>query len=183
MSVFLGRGYWHAIVCDGMGGHVGGAQASALAVRAVHEYLSSTSEDLPTAIEKAIQHANQSIYDAARKDHRLMGMGTTIVLAALTETHCHIAHVGDSRVYLVRKGQVEAITRDHTMVNLFVDAELLTPEDAATHPEAHVLSRSLGVERHVDVEVGAPVALQADDAYFLCSDGVHGIVPYFFHAF
>ncbi len=175
-GAFSFPGFTLGIVCDGMGGHVGGAQASALAVRAVHEYLSSTSEDLPTAIEKAIQHANQSIYDAARKDHRLMGMGTTIVLAALTETHCHIAHVGDSRVYLVRKGQVEAITRDHTMVNLFVDAELLTPEDAATHPEAHVLSRSLGVERHVDVEVGAPVALQADDAYFLCSDGVHGIV-------
>jgi serine/threonine protein phosphatase PrpC len=175
-GLFSFPGFTLGIVCDGMGGHVGGAQASALAVRAVHEYLSDTTEDLPRAIEKAIQHANQAIYDAARKDHRLMGMGTTIVLAAATEDQCYIAHVGDSRAYLVRSSRVEPLTRDHTMVNLFVDAELLTPEDAATHPEAHVLSRSLGVERQVDVEVAEPIALEAGDSFFLCSDGVHGVV-------
>lgn len=175
-GTFSFPGFTLGVVCDGMGGHVGGAQASALAVRAVHDYLASSTDDLQVAIERAVLHANQAIYDAARKDHRLMGMGTTIVLAAITDTHCYIAHVGDSRAYLVRDSKVEPLTRDHTMVNLFVDAELLTPEDAATHPEAHVLSRSLGVERQVDVEVSSPVEMQPGDAFFLCSDGVHGVV-------
>ena len=116
------------------------------------------------------------IYEAARKNHRLMGMGTTVVAAVITTDTCYLGHVGDSRAYLVRKGVVTQLTRDHTMVNLFVDAELLSPEDAATHPEAHVLSRSLGVERQVDVELSDPIALDGGDVVFLCSDGVHGVV-------
>jgi serine/threonine protein phosphatase PrpC len=166
-----------AVVCDGMGGHVGGAQASALAVRTLHDAMAK-SEDQPLdkALERAGQKANQVIYEAARKNHRLMGMGTTLVAAAVTETHAYVVHVGDSRAYLIRNGEVSQVTRDHTMVNLFVDAELLTPEDAATHPEAHVLSRSLGVERQVDVEIAEAITLQRGDVLFLCSDGVHGVV-------
>jgi protein phosphatase len=168
--------YTVAIVCDGMGGHVGGGQASALAVHAVLEYLENAGDMAPDqALTAALQHTNQAIYEAARNDHRLMGMGTTIVAAILTEDTAWIAHVGDSRAYLIRAGEVEQVTRDHTMVNLFVDAELLTPEDAATHPEAHVLSRSLGVERQVDVDLAEPIAIQAGDAIFLCSDGIHGV--------
>ncbi len=160
-----------------MGGHVGGAQASSLAVRTVYESLMKMEIDnIPKALEEALQTTNQTIYEAARKNHRLMGMGTTIVAAAITDSTAHFAHVGDSRAYLVREGSVQQITRDHTMVNLFVDAELLTPEDAATHPEAHVLSRSLGVERQVDVEISDPLTMQPDDVVFLCSDGVHGVV-------
>ena len=165
------------IVCDGMGGHVGGAQASSLAVRSIYESLMGMEIDsVPKALEEALQATNQAIYEAARKNHRLMGMGTTVVAAAVTDDQAWFAHVGDSRAYLVRDGSVQQLTRDHTMVNLFVDAELLTPEDAATHPEAHVLSRSLGVERQVDVEVSDSVPMQSDDVIFLCSDGVHGVV-------
>lgn len=166
-----------AVVCDGMGGHVGGAHASAIAVRTIHDVLQGMDvSDIQTALETALTRANQAIYEAARKNHRLMGMGTTVVAAAVTDDRAYLAHVGDSRGYLLRGGQVKQITRDHTMVNLFVDAELLTPEDAATHPEAHVLSRSLGVERTVDVELTDPVALEPDDVIFLCSDGVHGVI-------
>ena len=166
-----------AIVCDGMGGHVGGAQASAIAVRTIHDTLHELGGmDIASALEEAVGRANQAIYEAARKNHRLMGMGTTVVAAAITDERAYLAHVGDSRAYLLRGGQVQQVTRDHTMVNLFVDAELLTPEDAATHPEAHVLSRSLGVERTVDVELTDPVELQSDDVIFLCSDGVHGVI-------
>src|SRR5690606_15112595 len=130
--------------------------------------------DVPKALREAIQAANLAIYEAARRNHRLTGMGTTVVLAALTDEVAWFGHVGDSRAYLVRGGTVRQMTRDHTMVNLLVDAELLTPEDAATHPEAHVLSRSLGVERQVDVEISDPVPLEPEDVVFLCSDGVHG---------
>ncbi len=166
-----------AVVCDGMGGHVGGAQASALAVRTIYDVLSGIdTTDIPGALTKALEAANQAIYEAARKNHRLMGMGTTVVAAAVTDDMAYLAHVGDSRAYLVRGTQVRQITRDHTMVNLFVDAELLTPEDAATHPEAHVLSRSLGVERTVDVELSEPMPMEPDDVVFVCSDGVHVVV-------
>lgn len=166
-----------AIVCDGMGGHVGGAQAAALAIRTIHDSLRQADvSDVPKALREAIQAANLAIYEAARRNHRLTGMGTTVVLAALTDEVAWFGHVGDSRAYLVRGGTVRQMTRDHTMVNLFVDAELLTPEDAATHPEAHVLSRSLGVERQVDVEISDPVPLEPEDVVFLCSDGVHGVI-------
>lgn len=177
-GVFEFDGYVLAIVCDGMGGHVGGAQASALAVRTVHEVMSKAdSADFGDALRRALEQANQVIYEAARKNHRLMGMGTTAVAAVVSDDgFVHIGHVGDSRAYLINEGQAIQVTRDHTMVNLFVDAELLTPEDAATHPEAHVLSRSLGVERQVEVELSAPIELADADVIFLCSDGVHGVV-------
>jgi serine/threonine protein phosphatase PrpC len=165
-------------VCDGMGGHVGGAQAAALAIRTLHDVFGRQVDaaGAPGALKVSIEHANQAIYEAARKNYRLMGMGTTIVAAVLDGDTLHVAHVGDSRAYLVRGEEVTCLTRDHTMVNLFVDAELLSPEDAATHPEAHVLSRSLGVERSVDVDVHPPLITQTGDRFILCSDGVHGVL-------
>lgn len=179
-GVFPFDGHTLAIVCDGMGGHVGGAQASTLAVRTIHEVMSNVTSDYGNALRTALERANQAIYEAARKNHRLMGMGTTAVAAVVTDDgSVHIAHVGDSRAYLINEGQAVQITRDHTMVNLFVDAELLSPEDAATHPEAHVLSRSLGVERQVEVELSEPIELADNDVIFLCSDGVHGVVTDF----
>jgi serine/threonine protein phosphatase PrpC len=176
-GVFDFPDYTLAIVCDGMGGHVGGAHASTLAVRTIHDTMRElVGRPVEQALEEAISRTNVVIHEASRKNHRLNGMGTTVVAAVLTRDTLYLAHVGDSRAYLVRRGQVQQLTRDHTMVNLFVDAELLSPEDAATHPEAHVLSRSLGVERQVDVELSDPIPLLAGDVVFLCSDGVHGIV-------
>lgn len=172
-----------AVVCDGMGGHVGGAQASALCVRTVHDFIAANLR-LPDRelLRLCLEEANQVIYEAARKNHRLQGMGTTAVVALLRVAgagagELTVAHVGDSRAYLVRPGETpRALTRDHTMVNLFVDAELLSPEDAATHPEAHVLSRSIGVERAVDVEIEAPIAMSDGDVVMLCTDGLHNVI-------
>ena len=166
-----------AVVCDGMGGHVGGAQASALAVRTIHDSLKATNNsNVQEALRQAVQAANTAIYEEARKNYRLMGMGTTCVVTVLTDDTVYIAHVGDSRVYLLRQGEMRSLTRDHTMVNLFVDAELLSPQDAATHPEAHVLSRSLGVERSVDVELQSPLTIRPGDRLMLATDGVHRVV-------
>ncbi len=166
-----------ALVCDGMGGHAGGGQASAMAVRIIHdkaqELVGVAAQQL---LEAAITDANRQIYDMSRRSHRLMGMGTTVVVALIERDVVHIAHVGDSRAYLVRDDQAQQLTRDHTMVNLFVEAELLSPEDAASHPEAHVLARSLGVERTVDVEHHEPFEARADDTIVLCSDGIHGLL-------
>ncbi|MCB9662561.1 MAG: serine/threonine-protein phosphatase [Alphaproteobacteria bacterium] len=176
-GVFELHGFTVLVVCDGMGGHVGGRQASSIAVRTIHDELAAyQGNDVRSALRRAIEAANRAIYEMARKNYRLMGMGTTCVAAAVQGNVAHVAHVGDSRCYLVREGQIRAVTRDHTMVNLFVDAELLSPEDAATHPEAHVLSRSLGVERQVEVDLAEPLNLQTGDRVLLCSDGVHGVI-------
>lgn len=176
-GVFEFPAFTLVVVCDGMGGHVGGRQASSLAVRTIHDELKAyTGTDVRAALRRAIEAANRTIYETARKNYRLMGMGTTAVAAIVQGQTAHIAHVGDSRAYLLRDGQLRALTRDHTMVNLFVDAELLSPEDAATHPEAHVLSRSLGVERQVEVDLSEPLPIQLGDRLLLCSDGVHGVL-------
>lgn len=163
------------VVCDGTGSHVAGGRASALAVRTIHEHLKDarSGDDLGAALRTAVEAANRTIFEAARKNYRLMGMGTTCVAALVTDSVLRVAHVGDSRAYLIRDDVAEALTRDHTMVNLFVDAELLSPEDASTHPEAHVLSRTLGVERQVEVDVGPPTPIAGADRLMLCSDGVH----------
>lgn len=166
-----------AMVCDGMGGHFGGKHASALGIKVVHDTIESADPEisLKESLREAIQRANKAIYDASRRSHELIGMGTTIAAVAIRGGKAIVAHVGDSRVYLVRGDEVAQLTRDHTMVNLFVDAELLTPEDAESHPEAHVLSRSLGVERVVEVEFQEDLDLVDGDALLVCSDGVHGV--------
>lgn len=165
------------IVCDGMGGHAGGDQASAIAVRVIHDTLREH-DNLPLeqALSDAVQTANRTIYDVSRKVRRLLGMGTTVAAIAVRGSQAWIAHVGDSRVYRVRGRNAELLTRDHTMVNLFVDAELLSAEDAHSHPEAHILARSVGVDRHVDVDVAGPIDLRSGDILFACSDGVHGSI-------
>lgn len=178
-GIFAFPGFTLAIVCDGMGGHHGGAHASALAVRTIYDAVRELSGQMSPrdALIEAVRRANQTIYDTSRRSHRLMGMGTTVAAAVITdEDEAHIVHVGDSRVYIVRGGEAAQLTRDHTMVNLFVEAELLSPEDAASHPEAHVLSRSLGVERQVEVEVQEPIPVEYADTFVLCSDGVHGVL-------
>lgn len=165
-----------AVVCDGMGGHVGGAVASALATREIYEHMAGAHGDPQSELQTAIERANTAVYDRSRKSRRLMGMGTTAVVALVREGALIVAHVGDSRAYFSRGGEAESITRDHTMVNLFVDAELLSPEDAASHPEAHVLARSLGVERAVEVDVQDLLPFEPGDTVILCSDGVHGFI-------
>jgi len=176
-GLFVFDGFTLAIVCDGMGGHVGGAEASAIAVRTIWEQMTEQQgRPVGSALQKAIVAANEAIYEAARKYRRYMGMGTTVVAVALEGNVAHIAHVGDSRLYALRDGEAHLLTRDHTMVNLFVEAELLSPEDAAAHPEAHVLARSLGVEPTVEVDLQDPLELEPGDVLVLCSDGVHGPV-------
>ncbi|MFT7519310.1 MAG: serine/threonine protein phosphatase PrpC, partial [Kiritimatiellia bacterium] len=175
-GVFELQGMVLGIVCDGVGSHDGGAQASVLAVRALVEALQNPTGDASKDLQEAISSANRTIYEAGRKSHRLMGMGTTVAAVAIQDGIATIAHVGDSRVYLVRDGVARAMTRDHTMVNMFVDNELLSPEDAESHPEAHVLARSLGSERRVEVEVQHGVQLQDGDVLLVCTDGIHGVL-------
>ncbi|TVQ90937.1 MAG: serine/threonine-protein phosphatase [Deltaproteobacteria bacterium] len=163
------------LVCDGQGSPSAASQASTIATLAILEAVSHTQSEPGEALTEALLSANRAIYEEARKNHRLMGMSTSVVAILIADSAAYVAHVGNCRAYLSNGGQGQILTRDHTMVNMFVDNELLSPEDAASHPEAHVLSRTLGAERQVEVDLQV-VDLADGDVIILCSDGVHRYV-------
>jgi PPM family protein phosphatase len=162
-------------VADGLGGHAAGEIASALAIGPLEaldgrEYACA---DLAAALAAAVREGNAAVYrDAeAHPDHH--GMGTTVTAAVVCDGRAHLAHVGDSRAYLLRPGgDLRQLTTDHGPVAEAVAAGLLTPEQAAVHPERSLLSRVVGLEPDVTVDVYDPVGLGAGDRLLLCSDGL-----------
>ncbi|TVR01005.1 MAG: hypothetical protein EA398_10895 [Deltaproteobacteria bacterium] len=173
-------GVFFLIVCDGMGGHNGGSTASRLAVQTIEQTLEAEQGDIPARMTAAISKANLRIFQWARRDPALYGMGTTVVLLAMDRQSgfAHLAHVGDSRAYLLRDNVFERLTRDHTMVQRLVDDGLLTPEAAENHPHSNIISRSLGGGETVEVEHHPdPISMRNGDIFLLCSDGLTGMVP------
>ncbi|HUX08102.1 MAG TPA: Stp1/IreP family PP2C-type Ser/Thr phosphatase [Acidobacteriota bacterium] len=165
------------VVCDGMGGAVGGKTASGIAAEAIPEvYYSSNHSHASAALEEAIRDANRRIFKRAKDEPDLSGMGTTTVAAAISGGKALIAHVGDSRCYLIRDGEIGQVTEDHTIVQKMVSEGLLTPEQARNHPEGHILSRSVGVAADLEIDLQEPIELREGDALLLCSDGLTGLV-------
>ncbi|RYZ57897.1 MAG: serine/threonine-protein phosphatase, partial [Proteobacteria bacterium] len=167
-----------AVVCDGMGGHAGGKEASALASATVFEEVDAAPEgESPAgALKRAIEIANRKVYALGQS-----GMhgrpGSTIVALLFHKAGAEVAHVGDSRIYLVRGVECMQITRDHSAVQLMVDAGVLTPEQAKVHPEANKITRALGIEAEVDVEVRPhPFPYAPGDTFVLCSDGLSDLL-------
>ena len=172
-------GVEYYIVCDGMGGHAGGSTASRLGVVTIEETLgTSEATDIPGKITEAVKAANSAIHAKALQRPELRGMGTTVVMVAVEhETRtAYFAHVGDSRGYRLRKDEFRRFTRDHTMVQRLIDDGILSEEDAENHPNANVISRSLGGKPNVDVEIGEPFTVEEGDIFLLCSDGLYGLV-------
>lgn len=165
------------IVADGMGGHRGGATASRLAAETVKaQYLGSETSDIPTALRDSLVRANARIYSEAQSNPDLRGMGTTTSVLAVRNDKGWLAHVGDSRIYLVREGEIRQLTDDHSLVATMVREGLLTSAEAETHPRRNVLQRSMGVAEDVEVDVRGPIDLREGDTFILCSDGLHGVV-------
>jgi len=180
------------VVCDGMGGGNAGEIASALAVEAIHEHLAEAARhaDLPligpcddtvaaptNRLASAIRAANDVIHRESwsKPDHA--GMGTTVVAALLHEEVLAIAHVGDSRLYLIRKGTIQAITTDHSWVSEQILKGAMTEEEAECSPRRNIVTRALGVESRVDVEL-TEVPVKGGDMLLLCSDGLtRGVSP------
>ncbi len=169
------------VVCDGMGGVQGGEFASQLAVQAVRESLSRNSDEtLSTLLLSAVEKANESIFQH-RENGNYSSMGTTLVAALIDTFKGSIIHIGDSRAYLVRNRKLEQLTRDHTYVQEWVEKGTLSESEALDHPQAHVLSRCLGVAQTV-----SPVVLsfsilplnsgETEEKLVLASDGLHRIV-------
>jgi protein phosphatase len=165
------------IVADGMGGHRGGATASRLAGETVKaQFLGSETTDIAIALRDSLARANARIYTEAQANPDLRGMGTTTSALAVRGTEAWFAHVGDSRIYLVRGDEIKQLTDDHSLVASMVREGLLTSKEAETHPRRNVLQRSMGVAEDVEIDVRGPFQMREGDTFILCSDGLHGLV-------
>ena len=165
------------VVADGMGGHQGGQTASRLAVQAVGDsFAAALSQTDPAAmLQSAIHAACAAVFEAASQDPALQGMGTTLTTLWVQGAKAFVGHVGDSRCYLVRQGQIAQITDDHSLVNEQIKLGLMTPEEARDSHLKNIITRSVGFERSVAVDV-FEVDLEPNDRLLLCSDGLTNLV-------
>jgi serine/threonine protein phosphatase PrpC len=169
------------VVSDGMGGHRGGALAAELTVRTLRDQLAALSANdtsFNEQVRQAFVAANNAVYRERRPDNpETRDMGATAVALITEGERILVGHVGDSRAYLWRKrGGLQRLTRDHTRVRKMLDAGIITPEQAAVHPDASVLDRAIGHLATVEVDVSAWMALRPGDMVLLCSDGLCGYV-------
>ncbi len=163
------------IVADGMGGHHRGDVAS---ITFVEEVLSRLVERKKTsfirdAISEAVSAANDIIYRLSRSEDEAKIMGTTAVICILKDNRYHIGWAGDSRAYILRKGKLLQVTRDHSHVQTLVDSGIITEKEARKHPERNVISRAIGTEESVETDHVEGDILPGD-IFLLCTDGVHG---------
>ena len=179
------------IVADGMGGHAAGEVASKMAVETVSQFFKDTSEDdeitWPFKMDRqkkyeenrlvtAIKYANLRIYEEALANAKKKGMGTTIVAVNFTNGGVYIAHVGDSRIYRFRDGELKQMTEDHSLLNDYIKMKILSPEEIKNFPHKNVIVRALGMKDNVQVDVSFEIPNDGD-IYLLCSDGLSGEVP------
>tara|TARA_B110000977_G_scaffold50085_1_gene68049 strand:+ start:3479 stop:5098 length:1620 start_codon:yes stop_codon:yes gene_type:complete len=166
------------IVCDGMGGHIGGAKASNIAVKSIKEYFSNTPNPVPqVALNEAIVFANMQIFGFAQAEPEFNGMGTTCTVLLESEGLIYIAHVGDSRIYIHTDKKLYRITKDHSYVQGLVDKGEITDQQMETHPNKNQLTRALGIAAEVEVEVASkPILAKTNDSFLLCSDGLNGLI-------
>lgn len=167
-----------AVVCDGMGGHVGGATASHIAVDTIHAFLDSKFIESPQeAIGCAIDAANEAILRQAAAKPELTGMGSTCVLLLIRNGLVYRGHVGDSRIYLIRNRIIQRLTRDDSFVQMLVDMKQLTEEEAEHHPRKNEITNALGLPDMKPATVAQnAIVPEAGDCFLLCSDGLTGMV-------
>ncbi|MCC6543115.1 MAG: Stp1/IreP family PP2C-type Ser/Thr phosphatase [Nitrospirae bacterium] len=161
------------IIADGLGGHAGGEVASRLAVDVIGAEMAgaSANEEILETMQRAIKSANSLIQLQAEDDSSLHGMGTTVVVVAISEDKAVIAHVGDSRAYLIRKDIIMQITKDHTVVEEYIRIGIMTHKDALYHPSRRVLSRAVGTEGVANADFES-IRIEAGDVLLLCTDGL-----------
>ncbi len=162
------------ILADGMGGHVGGEVASALAAQTLAAVLR---DSVPSAerLEQAFCRVNTAIYEKQQNDPALAGMGTTLTVLWEGKTHVYIGHVGDSRAYLLLGGRLRRMTEDHSLVEEMVRAGMITEEQAKTHPYRSVITRAMGTDESVQADV-TEVLKAPGERWLLCSDGLSDMV-------
>lgn len=167
-----------AVVCDGMGGHAGGKEASELAVKTIVEIVKAAPEKTHPrdALKVAIEEANRRVWGMPTNEGGYRP-GSTVVAILAHAGGAEIAHVGDSRIYLVHAGAITQVTKDHSMVQEMVDRNIIKAEDAAKHPDANKIMRALGIAKDVEVDLRPePIPYTAGDVFVLCSDGLSDLV-------
>jgi PPM family protein phosphatase len=175
-----------AVVADGMGGYEGGQEASRLAVETLlAAYRDSKGIDPQQALVEALQAAHQQIRQYSFAHPALRGMGTTCTAAAIVRGEdggaeygaLYYVHVGDTRLYLIRDGQITRVTRDHSYVGRLVESGMISPEEAETHPQRNILTAALGTNPDLIMDSPAqPEPLHPEDVLLICSDGLWGQV-------
>jgi len=171
------------VLADGMGGYSAGEVASSIAATVVQETLEErlpalfkdwtrqSNKQLHQLVVESVARANASIIDAAENEPQFHGMGTTVVVGLFHQDRLVLAHVGDSRAYLLRARQLRQVTRDHSLLQEQIDAGLITPEAALHSPNKNLITRAVGVDRELEIEIHEHIT-QPGDIYLLCSDGL-----------
>ena len=169
------NGKW-CVVADGMGGHNGGETASRIAVDTVKENMADLDpEDFSEVFQDLCHKANTAIYNVAMNDDNLYGMGTTIVLCGFSKNKVTIAHIGDSRAYLLSGGKLKRVTRDHSVVQDLLDKGTITEEQAKVHPQKNYITRAVGTDEYVDADISTH-SFKKNDSLIICSDGLTSMV-------
>lgn len=174
-----------AILADGMGGHLAGEVASAMAVDIIARHLNAVLRQPPAstdddphevlALRAAVHAANHAVFEASRSKPEYNGMGTTVVVVVFQANKLYVAHVGDSRLYRFRQGQLKQITEDHSMVQELLNRGLITPEEARISANKNLVTRALGVDPSVTADINSDNVIK-DDIYLLCSDGLSDVL-------
>ncbi len=170
------------VVCDGMGGGPSGKMASSMAVNEIIKNIgtvqpaSTIKPDVKTVLNNAVKKANAVIYEYSQEYMEHQGMGTTVVAMIINSDAAFVAHVGDSRCYQIRRGDIVFRTQDHSVVAELIKAGNLTEEQARLSPNSNVITKSLGIQKDVDVEIDV-LSYEKHDRFYLCTDGVWGALP------
>jgi serine/threonine protein phosphatase PrpC len=172
------------VVADGMGGHAAGEDASRITVETVVVFLTDAAREVGEMEEDillgfmsdALEEANQKVLEEAAISPEKRGMGTTCTAALLKRNHSYIAHIGDSRAYLLRDSILTRLTKDHSFVEEEVERGALTPEEARVHPRRNVVTRAIGIGSDLNVDTYSE-DLESGDRLMLCSDGLNSMIP------
>lgn len=165
----------YCCVADGMGGEQAGEVASAIAVDVFAQYMKDILPPPHERLRRAVVAANKAIYDRSLSDPTMAGMGTTITALLIEGNEAHIAHVGDSRAYLLRNRALMKVTTDHTLVEEMVLKGVITVHEAKTHPRRNLVTRALGTSESVEIDL-LRIRVEPADVFLLCSDGLSSYV-------
>ena len=172
-----GTEYYVFAAADGLGGHGGGEVASQMAVDFIKDFLPEVNDySDPVEMDRFVNDINSEIVRASIHDPELSGMATTLTLCILGDGKLDIIQIGDSRAYRINKKGISRLTKDHSLVQMLIDEGRLSPEDAARHPQKNVITRALGTDSMVSIDL-YEYEVKSGDTFLVCTDGLYNMVP------